>query len=121
MIIIKFSVEGLIDYSAGKNDKMVYVSLLYDDGYKTVLKENIGNKVIEHYKATIMRKMGWVSFFEISEVFGISDHEKKEIKRSKEPKLDEEVNIQVKTGKPKTINVGEKMKPEDADNDDWFN
>jgi hypothetical protein len=86
MVIIKFSSHNVKSIDAGKRDNEVFVKITHNDNKVTTLTEDIGNKDIYFFNETIMRNIAWVSFFEISEVFNIPEHEKAAIKKDRDSK-----------------------------------
>lgn len=102
MIIIRFCTKGLISCEPGKNESEVFVKLIYDNGDKVILKELLNSKKIDYFNSTFMRKSGFVSFYEHTEVFNIPFHERK-IKKPNNQEDDSKINI--KNGKQDQINL----------------
>lgn len=100
IIIIRFSTVGLIACQPDKNEKEVFVVLTYENGDKVILKELLGDKKIDYFNSTFMRKIGFVSFYEQTEVFNIPLHERK-VKKPVKTEDDSQLNfkLNIKNGK----------------------
>ena len=80
MTLLKFSTKNLINFDANKDSNSVYVKLFYSDLDKPyILREEVDTSKIFFNSFYQVGKLGWVTFYELSEVYGLSDTEKKSL------------------------------------------
>lgn len=90
MTLIKFSTDKLIRYDANKDTESVYVTLFYSDlKDPQVIRKYLDTSKIFYNSFNQVGKLGMVNFFELSEVYGISNEEKKSLLTK--PKIKDEI------------------------------
>lgn len=91
MTLIKFTTKNLYDYNVIKESDGIIIKLLYTDSDKenTIIRKFDTSK-IHYWNFTNVGNLGWITFYELSEVFHIPPHEKAEILRNKKPTTNNE-------------------------------
>jgi hypothetical protein len=77
MHIIKIPAQNLLYIDPNFKNGKITVMARYSHGIENFSKE-VENARICHYRHTIVGKVMYIQFFEMSEVFGLSDTEKKD-------------------------------------------
>jgi hypothetical protein len=116
MTLLKFNSKNLVRFEADKDASSVYVILYYSDLDNPItLRETIDTSKIFYRSFNQVGNLGWVTFYELSEVYGISDAEKKSLFTKSKVKDKEEIK------KDQIINLSEIDNSSDYQDDEFDN
>lgn len=93
MRLVKFSTKKLNDYDVIRISDGVNIILHYSDSEKPyILTEKFDTSKVHHWNFSNVGNLGWITFYEISEVFHIPTHEKEAISKARKPKAEQNSN-----------------------------